>query len=425
MRILCLGISHKTAPVAMREKIAFDPGSLDSALQQLRARWSEAEFLLLSTCNRTELYVVRPLHGHPREAELHDWLGEFHNHDISQLKNLTYHLSGSEAVGQLLRVASGLESLVIGEAQIVSQIKSALAAAQEACVSGPVITSLVETALHTAKHIRSETGIGQGKASVASVALEYIVEQLGNLAGRRVLSIGAGKMNELLLRQISQMQPSLLMVANRSRDKAEKLAGICNGEVVNFDSLADTIGQVDVVITSTGASDPIISSKTVAQAMDHRPSQPLLLIDLAVPHDIDPESQNIANVTLCDIDSLEDIVARTLQARQENIQHAEKTIADHIAEFMENINAKVVAPTIEALYYRVEKIIQEELAEAANKFSTHEDAPQDLEILQRSLRRALRKFCHPAAENMRNEATTGPGGVHAEIVRKLFDLDKS
>jgi len=424
MRILCMGISHKTAPVAMRELLAFDRAGLDKALSLLRQRWPEAEFLLLSTCNRTELYVARPLHSHPREEELLAWLADFHSQGTSQFRRAVYHHADAEAAGQLFRVAAGLDSLVLGEAQIVQQIKSALASAQQACASGQAIRSLVSAALHTAKHVRSETGIGSGKVSIASAAIKFIEQQLGSLAGRCVLSVGAGKMNELMLRQISTLKPARVLLANRSPARAEQLAEGANCQAVALEELGQHLGQADVVVASTGSPEAIISADMLRQALASRADRPMLLIDLAVPRDIAPAAGDLPNVTLCDIDALQDVVDRTAQDRAGHVSQAQRIVAEHVAEFVDGLNSRQVAPTIEALYRRVETIIAEELAEAGNKLSTHADAEEDLQGVQRSLRRAMRKLCHPAAENLRQEAATGPGGVHAEIVRKLFELDE-
>jgi glutamyl-tRNA reductase len=421
MRILCVGMNHQTAPLELREKLAFGPEQAARALRELHDRWADAEFLLLSTCNRTELYVARPLHSHPREEELTAWLGEFHTLPAKTYRDALYVNVDGEAIRHMFTVAAGLDSMVPGEGQIVSQVKAALSAAEKAHAAGPQLQSIVTEALHVSKHVRSETGIAAGKVSVASVAVDCIKRVFETLAGKCVLSIGAGKMNEILLRQIRDLQPERIIVTNRSADRAESLAAASGATAALWEQLPQLLEQADVVVTSTASASPVLTAEMVRAARQGR-QDPLLLVDLAVPRDIAAAAAEIENVSLYNVDDLEEIAASALETRRQHLDDARAIVEEHYQRFIDDLNVRAVTPTIEALYRRVDAIIEDELAEATNKLSSHDDMQQDMEILQRSLRRAMRRLCHPAADALRGEAADGTGSAHAEIIRKLFNL---
>lgn len=418
MRILCLGVNFRSARLAIREKLAFTPASADRALRQLGQAWPRAEFFLLSTCNRTELYTARPLHAHPREEELLHWLGRFHQVDPGEFADAIYSHVEADAVGHLFAVAAGLDSLVPGEPQIVAQVKQAAAAAAEVGPLGSTLRNLIDEALRAAKDVRTRTGIAEGKSSVASVALDVLAETFGDLTGRCLLSIGGGKISEILLGQARALAPQRMIVANRSPDRAQELAQAVEAEPADLSDLPDLLARADVVITSTGSAKPIITRAMLESGAD----RPTLLIDLAVPRDIEPAAGELPGITLRNIDDLDAVVTRSLAGRADHLEPARAIIDEHLARFMDNVNVQAVVPTLEALYARMEEIIDAELTEAANKFSTHDDSDEDMDILRRSLRRAMRRLCHPAAENLRRQAAAGHGERSAQILRKLLDL---
>jgi glutamyl-tRNA reductase len=423
VRVLCVGTSHRTAPLAVRERLAIPAGAVPDALGDLQRRWPEAELLLLNTCNRSELYTARALHAHPREEELAGWLCERAGVRQADCQAALYTHADARAVQHLFEVAAGLDSLVPGEDQIVAQVKDALDSARQAGSAGARLAELVSTALHVAKHVRTETALGEGKVSIASVAVDRLAEHLGGLAGKRVLCIGAGKVGRLLLRQLCGRNSGEVLVTNRSPEPSAELARVLPVRAEPFDRLADLLVEADAVVTSTGSADPILTAATLRDALVARDGRPLPAIDLAVPRDVDPAAGALAGLTLVNLDDLEATVSRTLRERGEHFHAARAIAAEHVAEFLEAAHIRSVAPTVEALYQRVEQIILDELAEAENKLSTHDDAAEDLTILRRTLRRALRRFCHPATEQLRHEAAAGHGQAHAETLRKLFDLD--
>jgi glutamyl-tRNA reductase len=423
MRILCIGTNYKSADVAVREKLAFDPEQRKAAMADLQRRWPEAEFVILSTCNRTELYAARPIHGHPREEELRSWLPEFHALPAADYDPVLYLLADAEATTHLFAVASGLDSLVTGEAQIVAQVKGAYGEAVEAGSAGAIMGELFRGALHVAKHIRTETDIALGKVSVASVAIDFVHQLFETLAGKSVLNIGAGKMNELMLRQLRGMGAERLVVVNRSRPKAETLAGACGGQAGDFTHLADHLAEADVVLTSTASPDPILSVAMVQAAQKRRGFRPLLIMDIAVPRDVEAAAGAVENVFLYNIDDLEKVIQANLATRHYQRGAAHSIITEHVEEVLAALSVRKVGPTIEALYRLADQIAGEELAEARNKLSTHADSKEDMEILQRSLRRAIRRFLNPCTQKLRQAAATSAARAHVAALRELFELD--
>ena len=411
--------------MAVREKISFDAATLPDALRDLARRWPDAEFAIVSTCNRTEVYTARPVHGHPREAELGDWLCEVHSLRPRELAEVSYTLADADAVGHLYAVASGLDSLVPGEAQIVAQVKEAYARAVEASCARAVMNELFQGALHVAKHIRTETDIAVGKVSVASVAVEFARQVFETLESKCVLNIGAGKMNELMLQQLRQLAPGELVVVNRDAARAERLADACGGRAGSFDRIEEHLAAADVVLTATGAREPIVSVEMVRRVQDRRAYHPLLIVDIAVPRDVEPDAGRIENVFLYNLDDLDRIVQSNLRMRQSQRAPADEIIAEHVDEFLSALSVRNVTPTIEALYGFVERIAEEELAEARNKFSAHDDAAEDLVILQRTLRRAIRRMLHPCMQRLRSAAGSSAARMHVASLRELFPLEET
>lgn len=423
MKILCIGLSHKTAQLALREKLSFDGDQARSALKQLAGDYKEAEFLVLSTCNRVEIYVARKLHAPPRADRVRAWLGDFHQLAVDDLEEKLYTLDDSEAIAHLLAVAGGLDSLVPGEPQIVAQLKDAYALAVDTGTARAAIGELVQGALHVAKHIRSETGIGAGKVSVASVAIDFVQHVFQSLSGKCVLNIGAGKMNELMLGRLAKLAPEQILVANRSAEKARQLAEPCGGRPVPFDRIQDHLARADVVLTSTASHRPIISGEMIRAAQVTRNYQPLLIVDIAVPRDVEVAAGDVENVFLYNIDDLDRIVSKTLQTRQDHRQEAEKIIDDHLSGLTRSLHVRHVSSVINALYRRMEKIAAEELQAARNKLSTHEDAAEDEEILKRALHRTIRRILHAPATNLRASAGSQQGRDRTDALKQLFELD--
>ncbi len=425
MRILCTGLNHKTADLAVREPLAFDDRQAARALADLVETWPEAQFLLLSTCNRVELYVIREVHGHPREQQLHLWLARRRGVGLERFAGSLYTLTDADAMEHLFAVAAGLDSLVPGEDQIVSQVKAAWNRSVRAGASGGLLAGLVETALRAAKQVRSETDIAAGRVSIASVGLESLTRRLGDLGGKTVLSIGAGKMNRLLLKQLATHGAGPLLVSNRSADRARTLAEACGGIAMPFDQLPAALVRADAVVCSTASDAPILSRRAVSRAMSERNDRPLVLLDLAVPRDVEPAARDVNGVCLINIDDLQTVVRANLQVRDAHRGPARQILHQHVRQLREQMQVRSVAPTIKALYQKMRKICDEELAEAANKLADHADIDEDIDILRRTLHRTIRRMLHPAAVQLRAEAGSDVSRVHVASLEALFGLEEN
>ncbi|MCK5114816.1 MAG: glutamyl-tRNA reductase [Phycisphaerae bacterium] len=419
MRILCFGISHKTAPLEMREQLAFDSQATQRALTLLHKQYPEAEFLLLSTCNRTELYIVRPLHGHPREDQLLGWLRKFHSTRSEDFTRALYTYYDTEAMGHMFSVAAGLDSQVPGEDQIVSQLKQAYTTAEKTGTTKAAMRNLIDAALRAAKQVRNNTPISQGKVSVASVALECIYKTFSSLKNKRVLSIGAGKISEIILRELQLLKPRELIVANRSLNRAQQLAAACNARVIPLEDIGSAINNADVVVTCTASKKPIITTDMLRSIPLCDNKKPLLMIDLGVPRDIEPTAGELPNVDLHNIDDLQSIIDETIEVRKDHIESAREIIAEHVREFMDRMKIRDVIPTIDSLYKRIDAVVECELAAPGNRGLSAAES----ENLRCSLRRSLRQFCHPAVENLRKSVSGPIGSGHANVIRKIFGLD--
>jgi glutamyl-tRNA reductase len=440
MRIICVGLNHKSAAIGLRERVALDSVAAGVALRDLAARWPGSEFVIVSTCNRTEVYAARAVHDHPRKEELELWLAQRGQLDGHQLEGAVYCLSDAQAAGHLFEVAAGMDSLVPGEPHIVGQLKEAYAAALEGGFARTGMHELFQAAFHVAKHIRSETRIATGKASVASAAVDCVLREVGRgdegaigagpelvLQGLCVLCVGAGEMAELMLRRLVRLGVKRVFLTNRTHGKAIKLAGGHEGadgliETVPFERLAQCMENADVVLTSTASAVPIISGQMIQDVQERRGYRRLLIVDIAVPRDVGQEAGLVRGVKLYNIDDLQEVVRETLETRQSQCQPAQKIVQRHVTELMDKLNVRQVAPTIEALYRFMREIADGELADAQNKLSSHADADLDGEVLKRSLHRTIRRIMHPLARQLQKAAAQDGAGVRIATVLRLFEL---
>ncbi len=422
MRILCVGMNHKTAPVALRERLAFDDPQARLALETLRGRHHGAEFVILSTCNRCEIYLARPLHARPREEDVRAFFGEFHRLGRQQYDGSLYVHADAEAVRHLFAVAAGLDSLVVGEDQILAQVKAAYRLAGSASAAGGALSELFQLAFNAAKEVRSRTRIGAGKVSVASVAVDFAREALCDLAGKCVLSVGAGKMSLLMLRNLRRLGAGPILVANRSPDRAAELAGESGGEVVDFARLAGALARADMVVCSTAASDPVITAAQVASAMAGRGDRPMLVLDIAVPRDVEARAGEVAGVSLYNIDDLRTVVERNLKLRSAEVDAGREIIDFAVAEYFHRRHVREVAPAIESLYQHMRRLADEELAAASNKLTG--DPAADAKLMRAAFHRALRRILHAPVSDLRAHAGTEAARQHAAILRRLFGLDQ-
>ncbi len=420
MRILCVGASYKTAGVELRERLAYNDASADDALSDLRRQWPGVEFALLSTCNRTEIYNIRPVHGHPRSDELTRWLGRSRGLPAEALEGNLYTLADAEAAEHLFLVTAGLDSLVPGEAEIVQQVKQAGALARRNGAAGAAMNDLFAAALHTAKHIRSETPVSEGKVSVASVAVDCARQAMGEMSSAAVLSIGAGEMNRRMLESFGSAGAGSLAVANRSQDKADALAAEHDAAVIPFDAIPARLAEFDVVVTSTGSSAAVLSRSVVRRAMDRRNGAEMVLVDIAVPRDVEPGAGELPGVHLFNIDDLEHVVRTTIHTRRSARDEAADILDEHVAALLRDLHLRTIAPVIDALYRNIETIGREELERAERKLT---DAADPAGVVKEAIHRVIRRTLHPVADSLRNPPGQETARADAAALERLFGLD--
>ncbi len=443
-QLLALGISHKTAPVALRERLAFTESQAAEFAETITQSPEVAEAVVISTCNRTEIYtVVGEAGGALVKAEANVLGALARRADIrpTELAGAIYSPRNCDAARQLYRVTAGLESMIVGEAEIQGQVKRAYEAAMRAGVTGPLTNRLFAAALTTGKRVRSETGIGSSRVSVPSVAVDLAQDVLGDLRERHVVILGAGETSELTAQALAGQGVGTIFVANRHADRALHLAQRFGGSVVGLDGLPDQLVEADIVVCSTSSPHPIVGAEELALVMAERAGrgeraserEPLLLIDIAVPRDIDSRCGDIDGVTLYDIDDLQAVVQRNLGARAAIVPQAEEIVEDEIRRFARWLGQLETLPTVTALREHGNEIVERVLAENAGRWESASE--RDLARVDAIARAVLNRLLHEPTIRLRSlseERTPmgtphggGQAGGHASLrlVRELFGLD--
>jgi glutamyl-tRNA reductase len=414
--LLCLGVSHKTAPVALRERLAMTDVGAERFLREAVEDPALDEAVVISTCNRTELYVVG---RDPVEAEsaVLSRLAARAGIRPTELAEVIYSPRNCDAARQLYRVASGLESMIVGEAEVQGQVRRAHELARGVEATGPFTNRLFAAALQTGKRVRTETAIGEGGASVSSVAVDLAQDLLGDLRERRTVIIGAGETSELTARALSEHGVQAVFFANRHADRARSIAARFGGDVVPLDDLPAHLNDADIVVSSTSSPHPILGVAEVEQVMASRDGRALLLIDIAVPRDIDAECGGIEGVTLYDIDDLQAVVARTLSARAAEAERAEHIVEDEIQRFARWMGQADVRPTVAALRKHGEAIVEQVLAENAGRWDGA--SPRDLARVEAMARAIMQRLLHEPTIRLRES-----GHARVALVRELFALEE-
>ena len=421
MHILTLGLNHRTAPVEIREKLAFPEGDQPSALGRLVHDYGLHEAAILSTCNRSELYLAADGDGGLDEARR--FLAENQGIDVQTLDSHFYQLSDSEAAIHLFRVASGVDSLVVGESQILSQVRQALETAQQNGSARLLLNELFQRSLRVGKRARAETDIGRGRLSVSTAAVELASQVFENIETCRALLVGAGEMCELTAQYLVDAGVEHLLVTNRTLARGEELARRFGGEAAPFETLATQLATVDIVISSTAATDYVISPGDLRHAMRERRGRPLFLIDIAVPRDIDPAARDLDNVFLFDIDDLEQVIAANRQERESEIDRVQDIIDDEMKQFLHWFNALGTGPLIRDLHQRAADLQQQELARWTAKIA--QLSVEDQKMVEGILRGYANKLLHNPLVQIREFANDDDGYVRLDTVRRLFDLDSA
>ena len=417
MLVAVAGMSHHSAPVEVRERVAFPPCAGRSFLRRLKDEGVVSEAVLLSTCNRTEVYAVVEDEG--ARGRLLYLLAEDRGVERASLEQDTYWLTDAEAVRHLYRVASSLDSMVVGEGQILGQVREAYRAATEEHCAGQILNRLFHTSLRVGKRVRSETGIGDSSLSVPRVAVKLAEEVFGDLAGRRALILGAGDVGELVVEHLKDRGVADLLIANRTPQRASQLAERVGGRDVAFYALAAELPEVDVVVSSTGSGEWVVQSETVAGALALR-SEPLFFIDIAVPRDIDPVVQTLEKVYLYDIDDLQAVVERNAEGRQDAAEEGEAMISPAVLEFMGWLSTLHVVPLIQELRDGAEQIRRHELARALSRM---ELSPEEVASVERMSHSLVNKLLHGPIQEIKARAEAGSPLESSEVRRRLMALD--
>jgi glutamyl-tRNA reductase len=416
--LLALGISHKTAPVALRERLAFsEPAASDFAKQATQTA-AVREAVVICTCNRTEVYMVV---GDPVRAEA-DVLGLLARHASirpTELAEAIYSPRNCEAARQLYRVTAGLESMIVGEAEIQGQVRRAHESAMRAGCTGPFSNRLFAAALTTGKRVRSETGIGASRVSVPTVAVNLALSLLDELRERHVVILGSGETSELTARALAQQGAGTIFVANRHADRALGIAQRFGGSVVGLEGLPDQLLLADIVLCSTSSPHPIVGREELQLVMRGRKARPLLLIDIAVPRDIDPACAELSGVTLYDIDDLQAVVARNVDIRTGEIPRAEEIVEEEIHRFARWLGQLEALPTVSALRELGNALVEQVLAENAGRWESA--SPRDQARVEAIARAVMNRLLHEPTIRLRS---LGEERSHAslELVRELFGL---
>lgn len=423
MHLAVLGINHKTAPVELREKVSLDGERCATLSRELIGDSGIMEVVPLSTCNRTEIYVVASRPGVGRREVLTALSGAAAV-DSRELDKCSYFHEGEIAVGHLYKVASSLDSLVVGEAQILGQIKTAYHAAHENETTSVLLNRLFRHSLEVGKRVRTETKIGENPVSVSSVAVEMVKKVFEDLEGRTVMLLGAGKMTDLTATHLVSNGVGSFIVSNRTFSKAEEMAAKLGGTPVRFEDIADYLPLADIVISSTGAPHYVLHKGTVKKAMEKRHNKPIFFIDIAVPRDIDPGVNNVYNAFLYDIDDLNEVARENAAAREKEARRAEHIIAEEVDDFMSWLSSLDVVPTIMALREMAEEIKSGELAKTFSRFDDglSQKERNHIEAMASAI---VNKILHSPTVELKRAANERGGYLYVESMRRLFKLNGS
>ena len=420
MNIIVVGLSHKTASVDIREKVAFSPNSIEKPLRELISLEGIVEGIIVSTCNRVEIYATtRDIAG--GIARIRRFLADYHHLTYGQLEPHLYSYHGEEAIRHVFRVASSLDSMVVGEPQILGQIKTSYGYAAEYKTSGIILNRFLHKAFSVAKRVRTETKIASSAVSVSFAAVELARKIFGNLTDKTVLLIGAGEMCELAARHFLANGAKGVLVTNRTFERAQKLAEEFGGEALPFDDLFLHLHKADIVLTSTGAPHAIITPKDLDEVIRRRRMRPMFLIDIAVPRDIDPAVNELDSVYLYDMDDLQQVVSANLENRKQEADKAETIIAEEIEQFHKWVATLEVTPTIVALRRQFDELRR---AELERTLTAWKDAPPDVEKRLEALTAAyMNKLLHQPTMVLKKAGQGNRTDLYLDALRALFDLE--
>ncbi|CAB4915446.1 unannotated protein [freshwater metagenome] len=418
--LLAIGISHKTAPVAMRERLALTEREAERFVRELAGLDGVREAVAISTCNRTETYLVvsDPVKA---EGELLGRLAQRGHIRPTELVDVVYSPRNCDAARHLFRVCAGLDSMIVGESEIQGQVRRSYESALAAGTTGPFTNRLFRAALQTGKRVRTETAVATTRVSVSSVAVDLASRAVGDLADRSVLIVGAGETAELTARAMHEQGVTTMFVANRRADRARALAARFDGEVGSLDELPERLATADIVVASTSSPHPIIGADELRTVMEIRGGRPLVLIDIAVPRDVESECGELPGVTLFDMDDLQATIARNIEVREGERDRGEEIVEDEIDRFSGWMAQQDATPTISALRAHGSKIVEQVLAENEGRWDSA--SAEDLARVDAIARAVMQRLLHEPTIRMK-ALEHGGGHGRLAVLRELFGLDE-
>ncbi len=420
LEIVLLGLNHKTAPVELREKLAFSSQEAIDAIEALQKEPILKEVLLFSTCNRVEILLATQNSSDAATA-VKTFLSEFKNIPTSQFESSLYIHEGDQAIRHIFRVASSLDSMIVGEPQILGQYKDAYRTATEQKSSGVILNRLLHKAFFVAKKVRNETGIADSAVSISYAAIELGKKIFGDLEGKNVLLIGAGEMAELAVEHLIRNRVSDIYVANRTFERGVDLAGKFNGKALRFEEITDSLEYIDIIISSTDSPDFVIIRDQVKKSMRTRRNQPIFLIDIAVPRDIDPDINRINNAYVYDIDDLKDVVDDNVENRQKEAIKGERIVDEAVIKFLGWYESLDAIPTIVDMRNKASDIAKEEVEKTLQ--SLPHLSNEDSQAVCKMADALINKILHDPTVYLKSDGCQKDKSLYIDITRKLFNLD--
>ena len=418
MNVTLIGVNHKTAPLEVRERLAISEKNLPEAVQRLVQYPGVEEGMIVSTCNRVEL-LARCTNG---STDMRGFLRDYFQIDPAELEKHLYEYREADAIRHLFRVTSSLDSMVVGEPQILGQMKEAYAVARAVGAVNSQLDALVSRAFAVAKKVRTETAVASSAVSVASVAVELAQKIFGSLNGKQVYLVGAGKMSELAARHLLAHGAGSIFVANRTHERAQQLAQKFNGQAMRFDQLYETADKADIVITSTGAPHAIFRREHGEMFLARRKNRPMFFIDIAVPRDVDPELNKLDGIFVYDIDDLQQVVSTHVADRHREAQRAEDIITQEVQRFCERLQTLDVVPTIVSLQEHLETIRQAEIDRVRGRLG---ELTAEQEMAVEALSRGIvNKIMHTPITTLKTAARDPEATTVIDLVRRLFNLQQ-
>jgi glutamyl-tRNA reductase len=420
VNLILVGVNHKTTPVEIREKLAFTKGKIEESVNHLFNFPDIIEHTILSTCNRVEIYA-RANSQDSAIKSIKQFICDFHQLSLVELEDHFYSYSNKEAVEHLFRVSSSLDSMILGEAQILGQVKEAYSLARDLRSTGLVLNQLFEKAFSIAKKVREETGIAERSVSISSAAVELAQKIFDDLENHTVMLVGTGEMAELAAKHLISYGVKTIYVTSRTYERAANLARTLNGSALDFEAFKNELHRADIVITSTSAPNFIIKKEIVEKAIHERKNKPIFFIDIAVPRDIEPDVNDLENVYLYDIDDLQVVVSANIKEREKEAKNAMNFISQEVTKFNNWVGALDAVPTIVEIRKKAENIRKQEIEKTLKKISHLSE--DDKQLIRQMSSSMINKILHKPTIKLKQKTQSEDGHVYLKAIRHLFHLD--